>query len=67
MKFESIALQGFTFSAAFGEDDLWDVALRYAGEFNGIKIALGAGYSQWHRLDHERVQLLRHRRRGTDC
>lgn len=47
VKFESIALQGFTFSTAFGEDDLWDVALRYAGEFNGIKIAVGAGYSQW--------------------
>ncbi len=46
VKFESIALQGFTFSAAFGEDDLWDVALRYAGEFNGIKVALGAGYLQ---------------------
>ncbi|MEQ1713968.1 MAG: hypothetical protein ABL908_21585, partial [Hyphomicrobium sp.] len=47
VKFESVALQGFTFSAAFGEDDLWDVALRYAGEFNGIKIAAGVGYSQW--------------------
>ncbi len=47
VKFESIALQGFTFSAAFGEDDIWDLALRYAGEFNGIKVAFGIGYLQY--------------------
>ena len=37
---------GFTFSAAWGEDDYWDTSLRYAGEFNGIRIAAGIGYKQ---------------------
>jgi predicted porin len=37
---------GFTVSAAYGEDDMWDVALRYAGEFNGIRLAAGIGYRE---------------------
>ncbi|MFN3869209.1 MAG: porin [Hyphomicrobiaceae bacterium] len=47
VKYETPTIQGFTLSAAYGEDDLWDVALRYAGEFNGVKMAFGVGYSQW--------------------
>ena len=35
---------GFTVQAAYGEDDLADVALRYAGEFNGIRVGAGIGY-----------------------
>jgi hypothetical protein len=46
VKYVSPALMGFIFSAAWGEDDTWDVALRYAGEFSGIKIAAGIGYQQ---------------------
>src|SRR5690606_26480330 len=26
------------------EDDIWDVALRYAGEFSGFRLAAGVGY-----------------------
>ena len=37
---------GFTVSAAWGADDSWDTALRYEGEFNGIKIEAGIGYGQ---------------------
>ena len=33
-------------SASWGEDDFWDVAARYAGEFNGFKIAAAAAYSE---------------------
>jgi hypothetical protein len=44
VKYESPALAGFILSAAAGEDDMWDVALRYAGEFSGIKVAFGIGY-----------------------
>jgi hypothetical protein len=47
VKYESPAIQGFTFSTAYGEDDTWDVALRYAGEFNGVKMAFGIGYQRW--------------------
>ena len=46
IKYVSPTLHGFTFSAAYGEDDMWDVALRYAGEFNGIRIAAGVGYRE---------------------
>ncbi len=38
-------IAGFTLGASFGEDNYWDAALRYAGEFNGIRIAGGIGYS----------------------
>jgi predicted porin len=27
-----------------GREDIWEVALRYAGEFNGVRIAAGIGY-----------------------
>jgi hypothetical protein len=35
---------GFSASAAWGENDVWDVALRYAGEFSGFRVAAGIGY-----------------------
>ena len=40
------ALAGFTVQAAVGEDNFWDVALRYAGEFSGFRLAFGIGYQQ---------------------
>ncbi|MEZ5844440.1 MAG: porin [Hyphomicrobiaceae bacterium] len=42
----SPALAGFTLSAAAGSDRFYDVALRYAGEFNGIRLAAGVGYQK---------------------
>ena len=44
IRYDSPTFAGFTISASWGEDDMWDVALKYAGEFNGIKIAGGIGY-----------------------
>ena len=35
VKYDSPEFGGFVFSTAYGEDDLWDVALRYAGEQAG--------------------------------
>src|SRR5262245_29301259 len=35
---------GLSASAAWGENDVWDVALRYAGEFSGVRLAAGIGY-----------------------
>jgi predicted porin len=40
------AFAGFTASVSWGEDDRKDVALRYAGEFNGVRLAAGIGYQQ---------------------
>ena len=33
-------------SASWGEDDMWDVGLRYAGEFNGFKLAATVVYAE---------------------
>jgi predicted porin len=35
---------GFSVSASWGEDDQWDAALRYAGEWHGFRVAAGLGY-----------------------
>jgi predicted porin len=37
---------GFTASATWAQDDYWDIALRYKGEFAGLKVAAGIGYGQ---------------------
>jgi predicted porin len=47
IKYTSPTFAGFSLQAAWGEDDMWDAALRYAGEFNSIRIAAGIGYQQW--------------------
>jgi hypothetical protein len=44
--YETPALAGFTVQAAVGEDNYWDVALRYAGEFGGFRLAFGIGYQE---------------------
>ena len=46
VRYDSPTISGFTLSASWGEDDLWDVALRYAGQFGDIKVAAGAGYAE---------------------
>lgn len=46
--FKSATFAGFQFSASFlgdGESDTWDVAIRYAGEFGGFRVAAGGGYA----------------------
>lgn len=47
IRYDSPALAGFTVSASWGEDDFWDVALRYSSEVGGMKIAAGVGYADW--------------------
>jgi len=44
VRYISPEVAGFVASAAAGQDDFWDVALRYANEFNGVRIAAGVGY-----------------------
>jgi hypothetical protein len=44
VKYSSPTFGGFSVQAAWGEDDVWDVALRYAGEFSGFRLAAGIGY-----------------------
>jgi hypothetical protein len=44
--YEAPTIAGFTLQAAVAEDNYWDVALRYAGEFAGFRIAFGVGYRE---------------------
>ena len=42
--YETPTLHGFSIQAAVAEDNYWDVAVRYAGEMGGFRIAGGIGY-----------------------
>lgn len=46
VRYDTPTFGGFQLSAAAGEDDMWDVALRYAGEHAGFKLAAGIAYGQ---------------------
>lgn len=46
VRYDSPTLAGFTFSTSWGEDDDWDVALRYANEWNGLRVAAAASYRE---------------------
>ncbi len=47
IRYESPKWQGLQLQAAWGEDDFWDVALRYAGEVGGFKLLAGIGYAEF--------------------
>lgn len=47
IKYDTPTISGFTLSASWGEDDFWDVALKYAGTFGDLKVAAAVGYSEW--------------------
>ena len=44
VSFSSSSLAGFSVSASWGDDESWEAALRYAGEFGDIRVAGGIGY-----------------------
>jgi hypothetical protein len=45
VSYTSPTFGGFSVAAAWGEDDLWDVALRYAGEHHGFRVAAAIAYA----------------------
>lgn len=48
VKYESPSIAGFKISAAWGEDNFWDAAIRYAGLWGGrVKAAGGIGYGSF--------------------
>jgi predicted porin len=51
VRYDSPTFAGFSVSASWGEDDFWDVAARYAGEWNSVKVSLAAAYSQTNSSD----------------
>ena len=46
VRYDTPTFAGFSASASWGEDDMWDIALRYAGEHHGFKVALAAAYNE---------------------
>ncbi|HMN36480.1 MAG TPA: porin [Hyphomicrobium sp.] len=46
VRYDTPTFAGFTIGASWGEDDYWDVALRYSGEFSGFKLAFATAYSE---------------------
>jgi predicted porin len=44
VRYDTPTYWGFQLSGAFGEDDFWDVALRYSTEHHGFRVAAGVGY-----------------------
>lgn len=46
VRYDTPTIAGFVASASWGEDDYWDVALRYAGEHAGFKFAAATAYAE---------------------
>jgi hypothetical protein len=46
VRYDTPTFAGFSASAAWGEDDVWDVGLRYAGEIAGFKAAAVVTYGE---------------------
>jgi len=46
IKYVSPTVMGFIVSASWGEDDMADVSLKYAGEHHGFRLAAGATYTK---------------------
>lgn len=46
VRYDSPVWGGFSFSASWGEDEIWDVGARYAGEIGGFKLAVAAFYGE---------------------
>jgi predicted porin len=46
VRYDTPAIMGFVGTAAWGEDDLWDVALSYSGKIADFKLVGKAGYGE---------------------
>jgi hypothetical protein len=47
VRYDSPSYQGFIYSASIAEaGDYWGMMLRYANEFNGVRVAAGIGYER---------------------
>jgi len=44
VRYDTPSIFGFIASVAWGEDDFWDVGLRFSKEWNSIRVAAGIGY-----------------------
>jgi hypothetical protein len=45
-RYDSPTWAGFSASGGYYEDDVWDIAVKYAADWNSIKVSAAAGYTQ---------------------
>ncbi|MGD9783481.1 MAG: porin [Hyphomicrobiaceae bacterium] len=45
VRYDTPVIAGFILSASYGEDDIWDVGLKYEGGFNSVKLAASIAYT----------------------
>ena len=46
VRYDSPEFGGFTVSAGWYEDDMWDVALRFAKQWNSVEVSAAVGYAE---------------------
>jgi hypothetical protein len=46
VRYDTPTWGGFSLSTGFAEDDVWDVALKYAADWNSVKFSAAAGYTK---------------------
>ncbi len=57
IRYNTPSLAGFVFSVSWGEDDIFDVAVRYKKEWNSIRVVGGIGY-HWDTDEDEDTVML---------
>jgi predicted porin len=45
VRYDTPTWAGFSMSTSYGEDDMWDIAVKYAADWNSIKVSAAAGYT----------------------
>ncbi|MCH9809437.1 MAG: hypothetical protein K0U74_17065 [Alphaproteobacteria bacterium] len=55
VRYDTPVIAGFILSTAWGEDDDWDIGLRYGGDIGDISIRAGIGYHTGKILDTDNV------------
>jgi hypothetical protein len=55
IRYDSPTFAGFSVSASWGDDDMWDIAARYAGEHHGFKVAIAGAYNEVNNLDYNNL------------
>ncbi len=55
VRYDSPTFAGFSVSASWGDDDMWDIAARYAGEHHGFKVAIAGAYNEVSNLDYNNL------------
>ncbi len=57
VRYDSPTFGGFSLSASWGEDDMWDIAARYAGEHAGFKLAIAGAYTEVDQVNYNTVNV----------